>query len=144
MANSSCRKNRTVTFRLRDRRRRWSERDDDTNAVVTGPNGDFSATLPPPSTARGRDRPGPRNGSETLRTKVVKGKKKGAGKGKKKGAVKKRKFNCLQGSGDSNVLTTSDGNSVAARPASTSERPAYRRAALRSGGGSARDSLRGQ
>jgi hypothetical protein len=105
-ANSSCRKNRTVHFFYL------------TNGVVgpevgtpatTRSNGDFSATLSPPSTAADGTTQVRAVVEQALRTKVIKGKKKGAGKGKKKGAIKKRKFNCLEGTGDSNVLTVSDG-----------------------------------
>lgn len=97
-ANSSCRKNRTMHFFYL------------TNGVVgpevgtpatTGSNGDFSATLPPPSTAADGTTQVRAVVEQGLRTKVI--------KGKKKGANKKRKFNCLEGTGDSNVLTVSDG-----------------------------------
>jgi hypothetical protein len=109
LANSSCRKNRTVTFAYVTGGVAGPNVTTTPTPVVTGPNGDFSATLPPPSPLVDGTTQVRATVLETLRTKVIKGKHKGAGKGKKKGAVKKRKFNCLQGSGDSNVLTTSDG-----------------------------------
>jgi hypothetical protein len=106
LANSSCRKNRTVHFFYVTGGVAGPEVG---TAVTTRSNGDFSATLLPPSTAADGTTQVRATVDETLRTKVIKGKKKGAGKGKKKGAIKKRKFNCLEGSGDSNVLTVSDG-----------------------------------
>ncbi len=105
-ANSSCRKDRTVNFYYVTGGVQGPLVG---GPVQTGPNGDFSATLlPPPTDADGTTQVRAIV-DETIRTKKVKGKKKGAGKGKKKGAIKKRKFNCLAGQGDSNVLTVSDG-----------------------------------
>ena len=105
-ANSSCRKNRTVHFAYVTGGVAGAEVG---TPVTTGPNGDFSATLPPPfplvdGTAQVRA-----TVDETPRTKTIKGKKKGANKGKKKGATNKRKFNCLSGFGDSNAFVTNDG-----------------------------------
>lgn len=105
-ANSSCRKNRTIRFFYVIGGVVGTEVG---TPVITGPNGDFSATLPPPDPlVDGNNTQVRAVVDETLRTKVIKGKKKGANKGKKKGAIKKRKFNCLEGFGDSNVFATSD------------------------------------
>jgi hypothetical protein len=105
-ANSSCRKNRSVSF----------DYVSGTGVVTptgvtatTKPNGDFSATLPPPPTTADGTTTVRATVAETLRTKVIKGKNKGANKGKKKGNTQKRKFNCLEGVGSSNALTVSDG-----------------------------------
>jgi ABC-type transport system substrate-binding protein len=106
LANSSCRKDRTVHFFYVTSGTAGAEVG---TPATTRSNGDFSATLPPPSTAADGTTQVRAIVDETLRTKIIKGKKKGAGKGKKKGVIKKRKFDCLQGSGDSNVLTVSDG-----------------------------------
>src|SRR5262245_45268728 len=110
LANSSCRKDRTMHFFYVTDGSESTELATTPTPVTTRPNGDFSATLPPPppKTADGTTQVRAKV-DETLRTKKIKGKKKGAGKGKKKGAAKKRKFDCLSGSGDSNVLTVSDG-----------------------------------
>ena len=108
-ANSSCRKVRTMHFFYVTGGVESTELATTPTPVTTRSNGDFSATLPPPPTTADGTTQVRAKVDQTLRTKVIKGKKKGAGKGKKKGAVKKRKFNCLAGSGDSNVLTVSDG-----------------------------------
>lgn len=107
-ANSSCRKDRPVSFAYVNGTT-VTPVTPTSGPTVTGPNGDFSATLPPPSTAADGTVVVRATVETALRTKKVHGKKKGAGKGKKKGAIKKRKFNCLGDSGDSNVLTVSDG-----------------------------------
>ena len=95
-ANSSCRKNRTVSFSYTDA--------SGTTAVgtaVTGPNGDYSATLPKPTTTGPATVTLTATVAEAIR--VTKGQSKG--KGKKKGHGKKaRKFNCLSGTASS-VLT---------------------------------------
>lgn len=111
-ANSSCRKNRTMHFFyvVGGVVGNTEVVPISGTPVITGPNGDFSATLPPPTPlVDGNNTQVRAVVDETLRTKVIKGKKKGANKGKKKGAIKKRKFNCLEGFGDSNVFATSDG-----------------------------------
>jgi hypothetical protein len=89
-ANSSCRKNRTVHFSYEDENGTTAL----TETAVTGPNGDYSATLPKPTTTV------PVPASVTLvatvdeALRVTKGQSKG--KGKKKGHKKKaKKFNCL-------------------------------------------------
>ena len=105
-ANSSCRKNRTVHFAYVTGGVAGAEVG---APVTTGPNGDFSATLPPPSPLVDGAAQVRATVDETLRTKVIKGKKKGANKGKKKGATNKRKFNCLSGFGDTNAFATNDG-----------------------------------
>src|SRR5688500_218376 len=73
-ANSSCRKNRTVHFAYV------------TGGVVgpevgtpatTGPNGNFTATLPPPSTAADGTTQVRATVDEAERTKTIKGKNKG-------------------------------------------------------------------
>jgi len=109
LANSSCRKNRTLHFFYVTNGVESSELATTPTPVTTRPNGDFTATLPPPPTTADGTTQVRAKVDETLRTFVVKGKKKGAGKGKKKGTVKKRKFDCLDGSGDGNILTVSDG-----------------------------------
>ena len=88
-ASSSCRKNRTVRFSYMDASGTTAL----TETAVTGPNGDYSATLPKPTTT------GPATATlmatvdEAIR--VTKGQSKGKGKkkGHKKGKAKK--FNCL-------------------------------------------------
>jgi hypothetical protein len=105
-ANSSCRKNRTVTF---DYVSGTGVVTPTGISAVTGPNGDFSATLPAPATTADGTTTVRATVTETIRTKVIKGKNKGANKGKKKGKTQKRKFNCLSGTGTSNVITVSDG-----------------------------------
>ena len=100
-ANSSCRKDRTVRFAFVN-----SATLAETLAattVETGPNGDYTTSLAPPTT----------DGTyvlratvdETIRTKKVKGKRKGASKGKKLGNLRKRKFNCLEIVGNSAPIT---------------------------------------
>ena len=84
-ANSSCRKNRTVTFTYNGASVATAP-----TPVVTGPNGDYTATLLEPTTAGTLSA----NVLEALRTKTIKGKNKGAGKGKNNGKNKKTKFNC--------------------------------------------------
>ena len=86
-ASSSCRKNRTVRFSYVDTGTTVL-----TETAVTGPNGDYSVTLPKPTTT------GPASVTliatvdEAVRT--TQGQSKG--KGKKKGHKKKaKKFNCL-------------------------------------------------
>jgi hypothetical protein len=105
-ANSSCRKNRSVSF----------EYVSGTGVVTptgvtvtTRPNGDYTATLPPPPTTADGTTVVRATVAQTLRTKAIKGKNKGADKGKKKGKSQKRKFNCLEGVGTSSSLTVSDG-----------------------------------
>ena len=95
-ANSSCRKNRTVRFSYVDAAGTTAL----TETAVTGPNGDYSATLPKPTTT------GP--ASVTLMATVdeavrsTKGQSKG--KGKKKGHKKKaKKFNCLSATGQTTL-----------------------------------------
>lgn len=106
-ANSSCRKNRTVHLYYVVGGVEGAEVG---TPVVTGPNGDFKATLPAPSPLTDSTSTLVRaKVDQTFRTKVIKGKNKGASKGKKNGKVKKTKFNCLAGTGDSNVFATSDG-----------------------------------
>ena len=95
-ANSSCRKDRTVRFAFVNS----ATLAEVPSAVtaVTGPNGDYTASLAPPTT----------DGAyalratvdETFRTKST-GKRKGANKGKKKG----RKFLCLATVGNSAPIT---------------------------------------
>jgi hypothetical protein len=91
-ANSSCRKDRTVRFAFVNSAT-LAETPAATTAV-TRSNGDYTAALAPPTT----------DGTyvlratvdETIRTKKVKGKRKGASKGNKQGDLRKRKFNCLE------------------------------------------------
>ena len=85
-ANSSCRKNRTVSFSYTPE---GGTATPVGTPVVTGPNGDFSATLtPPPSTT------GTLTATVAAAQRLTKGQSKG--KGKKKGHKKKaKKFNCL-------------------------------------------------
>jgi len=104
-ANSSCRKHRTVHFFYLI----GGVQGPEVGSIETRSNGDFMTSLPGPSplvdgTAQVRAIV-----EEGLRTKKVRGKKKGASKGKKKGATKKRKFNCQEGTGDTNAFVTSDG-----------------------------------
>lgn len=90
-ANSSCRKNRTVRFSYVDANGTTAL----TETAVTRSNGDYSATLPKPTTTV------PVPASVTLvatvdeAVRVTKGQSKGKGKkkGHKKGKAKK--FNCL-------------------------------------------------
>jgi hypothetical protein len=100
-ATSSCRKDRTVRFAFVNSAT-LAETPAATTAT-TGPNGDYSATLTAPTV----------DGTyvlratvdETIRTKKVKGKRKGADKGRKQGNLRKRKFNCLEIVGQSAPIT---------------------------------------
>jgi hypothetical protein len=105
-ANSSCRKNRTVHFHYVVGGAQGAEVG---TPATTGPNGDFAASLPSPSPLADGTAQVRAVVDETLRAKTIRGKNKGASKGKKKGATQKRKFNCLEGSADSNAFVTSDG-----------------------------------
>ena len=100
-ANSSCRKDRTVRFAFVNST--TLAETPVATTVVTGPNGDYTASLaPPPTDGTYALRA---NVDETIRTKTVKGKRKGANKGKKQGNVRKRKFNCLEIVGNSAPIT---------------------------------------
>jgi hypothetical protein len=105
-ANSSCRKNRIVHLYYVIGGVQGAE----VGTAETRSNGDFEATLAPPSPLADGTAQVRAIVEEGLRTKKIKGKKKGALKGKKKGAINKRKFNCLEGTGDSNAFVTRDGN----------------------------------
>ena len=104
-ANSSCRKNRTVHLYYVVNGVQGAE----VGTVETRSNGDFDASLAPPSPLTDGQAQVRAVVEQTFRTKTIKGKKKGALKGKKKGATNKRKFNCLEGSADTNAFVTSDG-----------------------------------
>ena len=103
-ANSSCRKNRTVRFYYLTNGVAGLE----VGSTDTRSNGDFSTTLAPPAPITDGTTQVRAIVDQNIRTKVIKGKNKGANKGKKKGKTNKRKFNCLSGTGDSNVLITDD------------------------------------
>lgn len=105
-ANSSCRKNRTVRFSYMSG---LGVVTPSAVTVETRSNGNFTASLEKPPTDADGTTSVVATVDQTLRTKKLKGKKKGAAKGKKKGKVKKRKFNCLEISGQSAPLTVSDG-----------------------------------
>ena len=95
-ANSSCRKNRAVSFSYVSSTGTVTPVG---TPVVTGPNGDFSASLPQPTDVGPTTVTLKATVAETIRTKIIKGKNNGANKGKKKGKVQKRKFLCLSGEG---------------------------------------------
>lgn len=100
-ANSSCRKDRTIRFAYVNSA--TLAETPSATTVDTRPNGDYSASLAPPTT----------DGTyvlratvdQTIRTKKVKGKRKGANKGKKRGNLRKRKFDCLEIIGHSAPIT---------------------------------------
>ncbi len=95
-ANSSCRKNRTVRFSYVDSAGTTVL----TETAVTGPNGDYSATLPKPTTTG----PATVNLVATVDEAVRRTKGQSKGKGKKKGHGKKaKKFNCLSATGQSTL-----------------------------------------
>jgi hypothetical protein len=97
-ASSGCRKDRTVRFSYTDSVGTTQL----TETAVTRPNGDYSATLPKPTTT------GPAGVTLTATVdqaaRVTKGQKKGKGKKKGHAKGKARKFNCL-GSTAQAVLT---------------------------------------
>jgi hypothetical protein len=90
-ASSSCRKNRTVRFSYTDAAGTTAL----TETAVTGPNGDYTVTLPKPTTT------GPATVTLTAKvdqaTRTNKGSSKGKKKGHKKGKAKK--FTCLEATG---------------------------------------------
>ena len=90
-AKSSCRKNRTVRFSYTDA----SGTTVLAETAVTKPNGNYSVTLPKPSTT------GPATATLTATVDQTVRKTKGSSKGKKKGHKKgkARKFNCLEVTG---------------------------------------------
>jgi hypothetical protein len=106
-ANSSCRKHRTVRFAYGNTV--TGAATPLATTVETFSNGDFLAVLTPPDTSADATVVVRATVDQTLRTKKVKGMRKGAGKGQKKGTINKRKFNCLETTGDSAPITVSDG-----------------------------------
>lgn len=97
-ASSSCRKSRTVRFSYVDGAGTTAL----TETAVTKPNGDYSATLPKPSTAGPASVTLVATVDQTVRT--TKGESKGKGKKKGHAKGKARKFNCLSTTGQA-VLT---------------------------------------
>lgn len=97
-ASSSCRKDRTVHFSYTDSTGTTAL----TETAVTKPNGDYSVTLPKPTTT------GPASVTLTATVdqavRVTKGQSKGKGKKKGHAKGKARKFNCLGATAQS-VLT---------------------------------------
>ena len=95
LANSSCRKGRTVRFSYTDSTGTTLL----TETAVTGPNGDYSVTLPKPTTT------GPSTATLTATVDQAFRTNKGSAKGKKKGHKKgkAKKFNCLSITGQATL-----------------------------------------
>jgi hypothetical protein len=94
-AGSSCRKNRTVRFSYVDTAGTTAL----TETALTGPNGDYSVTLPKPTTTGPASVTLMATVDEAVRTN--KGSSKGKKKGHKKGKAKK--FNCLEVTGQTTL-----------------------------------------
>jgi hypothetical protein len=94
-AGSSCRKNRTVRFSYVDSTGTTAL----TETAVTKPNGDYSATLPKPTTT------GPSTATLVATVDQAVRTNKGSSKGKKKGHKKgkAKKFNCLEITGQTTL-----------------------------------------
>jgi hypothetical protein len=93
-ANSSCRKDRTVRFAYVNGTTVTAL----SQTAVTGPNGDYTVTLPKPTDTN------PTTSSVTLRATVDQAFRKVGGKKKHKRNKKGRQFNCMEASGTSGAI----------------------------------------